>query len=299
MDRRHLKRAGHRLLWRSAALLGLALMLALPTAHAAFAAITKNTNDSWSVSNWDYTTEVLARTPYLYWKLDDSTTTAADSSGNSRPGTYNPGVASFTQGVAGALTDTPNKAVTLNTTTACINSAAATTAITGQTPVTEIAWIKAALGTNGKVVGFEKPQTGVAAPSTGTYDRMLYVDGSGKAWFGVYNGAYFAVTSPSVVADNAWHMLVGTLGPAGMRLYVDGVQVASNGNTGGEATTGWWRVGCGNLAGWGGSWTGVNNPGTDSTVLMNRPFNGGSIDEVSIHTSQLTAAQISFLYAAR
>jgi hypothetical protein len=274
-------------------------MLALPTARAAFAAVSKNTNDSWSVGSWDYTTEVLARGPYLYWKLDDATTGAADSSGNNRTGTYNPGVASFTQGTAGALTDTPNKAVTLTAATACINSAAATAAITGQTPLTVIAWIKAAPGTNGKVVGFEKPQTGVAAPSIGTYDRMLYVDGSGNAWFGVYNGAYFAITSPSVVADNAWHMLVGTLGPSGMRLYVDGVQVASNANTGGEATTGWWRAGCGNLAGWGASWNGANNPGIDSTVTMNRTFNNGSIDEVSIHASQLTAAQISFLYAAR
>ena len=149
------------------------------------------------------------------------------------------------------------------------------------------------------MVGFEKPQTGVAAPSTGTYDRMLYVDGSGKAWFGVYNGAYFAISSPAVVTDSAWHMLAGTLGPAGMKLYVDGVQVASNANMAGEASTGWWRVGCGNLAGWGAYWNGINDPGTDSTVTANRPFNNGSIDEVSVHTTQLTAAQIAFLYWTR
>jgi len=297
MERRHLKRAGKRLLWRLTALLGLALMLALPTAHAAFAAISKNNNDSWSVPNWDYTTEVLARSPYLYWKLDDATTTAIDSSGNGRPGTYN---GTFTQGVVGGLTtDTPNKAVTVKSTTSCINSAPAVTAIAGQTPVTVIAWVKGVAGTNGKVVGFEKPQTGVAVPSTGTYDRMLYVDGNGSAWFGVYNGAYFAIASPASVMNNAWHMLAATLGPGGMRLYVDGVLVASNGNTAGEATTGWWRVGCGNLAGWGASWNGVNDPGTDSTITANRAFNNGSIDEVSIHASQLTAAQISFLYAAR
>jgi len=36
-----------------------------------------------------YTTEVLADSPYLYWKLDETSgTTAADSSGNSRNGTY-------------------------------------------------------------------------------------------------------------------------------------------------------------------------------------------------------------------
>jgi signal peptidase I len=296
MDRRRLKRAGKRLLWRSTALLGLALMLALPMAHAAFAAISKNTADSWSVSNWDYTTEVLARTPYLYWKLDDATTTAADTSGNNRRGTYN---GTFTQGVAGALTDLPNKAVTVTSAASCINSHATVAAITGQTPVTVIAWVKGVAGTNGKVVGFEKPQTGVAVPSTGTYDRMLYVDGNGKAWFGVYNGAYFAISSPATVMNNSWHMLAATLGPGGMRLYLDGVLVANNANNAGEATSGWWRVGCGNLAGWGGSWTGPNSPGIDSTVTANRTFNNGNIDEVSIHASQLTAAEISFLYAAR
>ena len=36
-----------------------------------------------------YTTEVLADSPYLYWKLDETSgTTATDSSGNSRSGTY-------------------------------------------------------------------------------------------------------------------------------------------------------------------------------------------------------------------
>ncbi len=298
MDRRALKRATRRMALRSTVVLVLALMLALPTAHAAFAAVSRNNNDSWAVSAWDYTTEVMARSPYLYWKLDEATavTTAADTSGNNRPGTY---TGTITKGATGGLTDTPNRAITIGSTTSCINSAASVGAITGQTPVTVIAWVKGALGTNGKVVGFEKPQTGVAVPSTGTYDRMLYVDGSGNAWFGVYNGAYFAISSPSVVMNGNWHMLAATLGSTGMRLYVDGVLVASNANNAGEGTTGWWRVGCGNLAGWGASWNGPNDPGTDSTVTMNRAFNNGSIDEVSIHASLLTAAQISFLYAAR
>jgi signal peptidase I len=286
MDRRALKRASRRLLLRSTALLGLALILALPTARAAFSAVTRNNTDSWSVPNWDYTTELKALSPYLFWKLDDANGTAADSSGNNHPGTYNSAVTRFTQGVVGALTtDTPNRAVTLKTAAdTCINTAGGA-AITAQTPVTVIAWIKATAGANGKVIGFEKPQTGVAAPSTGTYDRMLYVDGNGMAWFGVYNNAYFAISSSSAVTDGAWHMLAGTLGPAGMRLYVDGVQVASNTNTAGEATTGWWRVGCGNLAGWGTYWNGTNDPGTDSAVTANRPFNNGSIDEASVHTS--------------
>jgi len=305
MDRRALKRATRRLALRSTVLLVVGLMLALPTARAAFAAVTKNTANSWTVPNWNYTNEVNALSPYLYWKLDETTNVpAADSSGHNRPGTYTLATSStfaqsFTQNVLGGLvTDTPNRGVTIKL-DSCINSATSVASIAGQANITVIAWIKGASGTNGKVVGFEKPQTGVLVPSNGTYDRMLYVDGTGNAWFGVYNNGYVTIKSPAVVTDGAWHMLAGTLGPAGMKLYVDGVAVASGTNTVGEASTGWWRVGCGNLAGWGGSWAGANSPGTNSAVTANRPFTNGSIDEVSIHTTELTAAEISFLYAAR
>ncbi|MFX8879651.1 hypothetical protein ABTM72_20245, partial [Acinetobacter baumannii] len=71
----------------------------------------------------------------------------------------------------------------------------------------------------------------------------------------------------------------------------------TNPNTVGEATTGWWRAGCGNLAGWGDGWTGGNSPTTSSAIPKNYPF-AGSIDEVSIWTSVLTAAQIRSLYIA-
>ncbi|HET8969613.1 MAG TPA: signal peptidase I [Candidatus Nanopelagicales bacterium] len=281
----------------------LAAALLLPTSTAAFSSTTKTAGNSWAVPNWDYTTEVKALGPYLYWKLDESggAGTAGDSSGNNRSGTYNVSGSTtyFTQGITGALpTDTPNRAVTLKRATSCINTTS-TTGVSAPSTVTVVAWVKGAPGTNGKVVGFEKPQDTVAAPSTGTYDRMLYVDGGGNAWFAAYNGGYFAIKSGSAVTDGGWHMLVGSLGPAGMRLYVDGVQVASNANTGAEATTGWWRAGCGNLAGWGSYWDGGNDPGTDSASPANRPFVGGSIDEVSVFTSQLTAAQVSWLYATR
>ena len=150
----------------------------------------------------------------------------------------------------------------------------------------------------GKLIGFEKPQTGVAAPSTGTYDRHLYMDGAGVIWFGVYNGGDFALRSAGALNDNAWHMAVGTMSAAGMRLYIDGALVASNANATGESTTGWWRAGCGNLAGWGNEWTGANSPGTTSTTAANRPFLG-SLDEITVLNSALTAANVSFLYWIR
>ncbi len=126
----------------------------------------------------------------------------------------------------------------------------------------------------------------------------LYLDGAGKVWFGVYNGGYFTIGSPGTYTDGQWHMAAATMGTGGMRLYVDGDLVGTNANTAGETTTGWFRAGCGNLGGWGGSWTGANNPTTSTSPAQDRPFTG-SLDEVSIWQSVLTPAQIRSLYIAK
>jgi hypothetical protein len=71
-----------------------------------------------------YDEEVLADNPFLYWRLGEpSGTSATDSSGNSRTGTYN---SAPTLGVAGLLTDDEDTAVTFasgNTVTRASDSA--------------------------------------------------------------------------------------------------------------------------------------------------------------------------------
>jgi hypothetical protein len=311
---RRLRAAGARLsagsrrrpvwLLRLIVLLAGTVLPAVPSSFAAFAAATVNGNSTWNVPNWDYPTQVNALGPYLYWRFEETgaAATAADSSGNGRTGTYNPSgaAANFTRNATGALvTDVPDNSVTLASANACINTTSAT-AINSQNPITEIIWFKTTAGytAGGKLIGFENPRTGVAvAGSGGTYDRMLYMDGNGRVWFGVYNAAAFVISSAAGLNDGAWHMAAATLGPAGMRLYVDGVQVATNANTLGETTTGFWRVGCGNLSGWAAGWTGANPPPA-STTASNYVFQG-SVDEATVLTSQLTAAQIAFLFWSR
>lgn len=289
----------------------LAAALVVPTSTAAFSATTRSTSNSWSVPNYSYTTEVKALSPWLYWKLDDTgskqaDTTVADSSGKNRPGTYfgedgDPDGRKqyFTKGVTGALmTDTPNRAVSLNDPKSCIALAGGSVAAPAQ--LTEIVWFKAPNGykAGGKLLGFERPQVEVDSPSAGQYDRMLYLDGNGRLWFGVYNGGYHLLSTPGSVADGDWHMAAATMGTGGMRLYLDGVQVAANANSAGESNAdGWWRAGCGNLAGWATGWSGPNTPPPDSDPT-NYPFMG-SLDEISVWNSALTASQIGFLYFTR
>ncbi len=302
-----------RLLTRSAPSLTPILILAIaaafgarggevPTSAAAFSVTTVNTNDSWTIPNWIYTNEVNALGPYLYWKLDEATgTVAADSSVNGRHGTYSPNAGSFTRLADGGLvTETPDRAVALTNNASCIYTAAGGGVAAPQT-FTVIAWFRAPPGyTNGgKLLGFERPQTGVSAPTAGAYDRHLFMDGQGRIWFGVYNGGHVSLNSAAGLNNDQWHMAVGTQSSAGMRLYIDGVQVGSNTNTVAETQNGWWRAGCGNLSGWGAQWGGNNNPGTDSATAQNRPFMA-SLDEITVYSgTALTVQQVAFLYWSR
>jgi len=83
----------------------------------------------------------------------------------------------------------------------------------------------------------------------------------------------------------------------GMSLYIDGNLVATNANTTSETETkaSFWRVGCGNLAGWGADWTGAGAPGNTAADNLNYPFNG-SLDEATVWFSTLTSTQVAFLY---
>ena len=290
--------------WRLGVAGAMVLALTVPSAGAAFSATSPSPSNSWATGTWKYQNAVAALSPWLYWKLDETTgTTAADASGNGRAGTYSTnlvaGAGGFTRGVTGGLpSNSPNTGVTLDGTTACLNTASATT-MNAPPQLTEIVWFRTTTTAGGKLLGFEMPQVGVAMPgSGGTYDRHLYMDGAGKVWFGVYNGGFFTISSPTALNDGTWHMAAASMGAGGMRLYIDGAQVGTNANAAGESTTGWFRAGCGNLGGWGASWTGPNNPTTSTNPTQNRSF-AGSLDEISIWQSVLTAAQISSLWAAR
>jgi hypothetical protein len=272
--------------------------LLVPGTSAAFSATSKSTGSSWTVPAYSYTTTANSFGPYLYWKLGDTGGTAADASGNGRTGTY---AGTYTRSVTGGTPDTtPNTAVTA-TTTACI-STTSTTAVSSPAVFTAVVWFKTTAGyaTGGKLIGFEAPRTGVAvAGAGGTYDRHIYLDGAGKVWFGVYNGGDQTISTSAAYNDGSWHMAAATIGASGMALYVDGVLRGTNANTGAESSTGWWRVGCGNLAGWGADWTGANNPGTSSATALNMPFRG-SLDEATVYAgTALSAANISYLYWTR
>ncbi len=131
-------------------------------------------------------------------------------------------------------------------------------------------WFKTT-STSGRIAGFSDAPSG----STPThYDRRLMVDSQGRLQFDTAADAVrFTVRDPQPVNDGEWHQAVATLGPSGMRLFVDGTRVgAAADHTRGEDFGGYWRLGADATAAGGG-------------------FNG-TIDDFSLYPTALTDAQV-------
>jgi Concanavalin A-like lectin/glucanases superfamily len=109
------------------------------------------------------------------------------------------------------------------------------------------------------------------------------VDSAGHLVWGVWPGFQVEVTSPGSYADGNWHQVAASIGPAGMKLYVDGGLVATNAaQTAPQVFNGYWRLGDGN----------ENNVWTDPppNVLWQ-----GSLSQVAVYPAQLTDAQVAAL----
>ena len=96
----------------------------------------------------------------------------------------------------------------------------------------------------------------------------------GKLSFGVSSGGQQTVVSPAAYNDGLWHHVVATQGPAGMRLYVDGIERGANAAvTTGQSYTGYWRAGGDRC------WTGTTSS-----------YFAGALDEVAVYPRALPAA---------
>jgi hypothetical protein len=284
---RHRHRRTAPLMARAAGVAGIiALALAGPaSAHAAFSARTTSGSNTWkAAANLDqaYTAAVTADSPYAFYLLDESSgANAADIAGSSRTGTYT-SVATYLQ--AGGLPNNPGYAVGLAANSG--RMVAGGTGLADPTTFSVEMWFKTTTAAGGKLIGFENSRN---ATST-SFDRELFMRTDGKL---VYMGATSTtklLVSPSALNNGSWHHVVVTSVPSGSQetavMYVDGAQVAT-GNTSKAATsyTGWWRVGFGRLP------TGSGYPSTANFT--------GSVDNVVIYTTQLSATRVAAHYSAR
>ncbi|HEY9309390.1 MAG TPA: DNRLRE domain-containing protein [Microbacterium sp.] len=220
-----------------------------------------------------YGTRVFVTDPTLYWRLGEASgTTAADAARFATyPGTYRTGVTKGQQGIIPG-----NTAVTTPGTQQGTVATQAT--LTPSAAFTGEIWFNTTTA-GGKLFGFENAQTG-----NGTnYDKHLYMTAGGNLVFGSWVGSAAVVTSPLGYADGKWHSAVGVLDSSGRKLYVDGVLVAQSSVTGADTTSGYWRIGGGNLSSW---------PGATSNSYFR-----GSLDEFAVYNGGLSANEIARHYA--
>jgi PKD repeat protein len=214
-----------------------------------------------------YVATVAADGATDHWPLGEAsgTTGFADIGGNDL--TIGSGV---TRGSGGAITGDPNTSTTFNGTSA---SAAATQRLEQSPNTFSIeAWFRTTSTAGGKILGFGNTNTG----TSGTYDRHIYMDTSGRVLFGVTETNQRRVIQSGTGFNNGqYHHVVATLSNDGMALYVDGTLRATRASTTvGPNYYGYWRV------------------GGDSTWSGAQWFNG-RIDEVAIYPTALSAAQIN------
>jgi hypothetical protein len=192
-----------------------------------------------------------------------------------------PPTAALTAGQAGALVgaQSASTAVAFAGTVGAYESPATAASAVG----TEECWFKASGSQGGDMLGISSTSTGNTDP---TNDRVLYLDNAGRIINGVISGGVKStVRSPLAYNDGRWHHVADSVGPAGLRLYVDGNLVDSTATpTSATSYTGYPRAGGESLVAW------PNRPASDYFV--------GTLDEVAFYQTQLTDTQISIHYHA-
>lgn len=217
-----------------------------------------------------YDDTVLADNPRYYWPLNEASGTAAYDWATGNDLTIN---GSATRGATGQTVGESSTATTFSGSNSSF--AASKASVVGPQTFSVEAWFKTSSTSGGKIVGFGDKATG----DSGSYDRHIYLSGTGRITFGVHPGGVRDVSTGTGFNDGQWHHVVGTLGSAGQTLYVDGVRVGTRADaTGAQAYTGYWRVGGDNVGGW---------PNTGSGYL------NGSITDVAVYDTVLTRDQVN------
>ncbi len=156
------------------------------------------------------------------------------------------------------------------------------------------AWFKTA--TDGSIIGFTNSQTNTGQSY---WDRHLWIDDTGHLVFGLYPNGIYELKSPSTFNNNAWHFVVVTVSPStttqgSVSMYVDGNLVAGGPNSEtylngatqpAQVYGGWWHLG----------WSNADQSWPDGPT---NPYFSGSLGQIAIFGTSLTATQVSTIYSS-
>ena len=218
-----------------------------------------------------YSQQVLADTPASYWRLGEASgTTAADSSGANRTGSY---LNTPTLGLPGALSGDTNTAAGFNGTTQYVSVPYAAALNPASFTVEAWAYVTGGQGTYRSLVTSRDLVGGVAS------GYILYA-GSNNNWQLWTGSGGFNVVAGPPVSLNTWTHLVGTYDGTTARLYVNGT-LANSAPVGYQRNTARpLRMASGN---------------TDGAANYFLP---GRVDEVAVYGSALSLPRIQAHYTA-
>lgn len=220
----------------------------------------------------DYADTVLADSPVGYWKLDETSgTTAVDSSGNGHNGTYT-GPTLNTRFLSSALGtvasfDGTNDRVTTAVLPASTGARSVEVWVIADTLSSQRAALCERFSGSGNPV---EARLGVGP---------LFVGSSTNFYLNRYpgSGSWVDVGSPNSTSTATLYHVVGTLDGTTMRLYVNGVEVATLAS-GIAASSGEWYIGAAHTGG--------------------SPYWAGAIGHVAIYDTVLSPTRIAAHYAA-
>ncbi|MEU9373394.1 DNRLRE domain-containing protein [Streptomyces sp. NPDC048255] len=218
-----------------------------------------------------YPNQVRTDGAQLYWRYDDTVSpyVADSSAGNTSGVQFNaPALRQSPGAVTGAST-----AMGFNGTSQQLYGDRRQSV--GNTFTVET-WFKTNTTRGGKLIGYGNNTT----RNSSMYDRHLYMTNTGRLVFGVNDGSNRTVSTGlfETYNDNKWHHVVGTQGPGGITLYVDGQNKGTLNAKSTGTYVGYWHVGGDNLAGW------PTRPTSN--------YFAGQLDESAVYPTALTQAQV-------
>jgi len=213
-----------------------------------------------------YAATIKADNPVSYWRLDDASGPALDQMGANN-GTYSAGV---TRNQPGAIGD-GDAAVDLNGTSGYITAPDSASLRLGDGPFTLEAWVnRPTLGTT-----FPGDQEQVFDKSDGGYQVNIQ---NNIVFFEQAAGTTIARATRSM--GTGWHQIVVTKNGATVKIYLDGTDAT------GTVTNKTLTDGSGPLV-------------LGARRGLSSAFLDGSMDEVAIYKTALSASQVAAHYAAR
>ncbi len=240
----------------------------------------------------DYPESVLNSGPQSYWRLDETSGTAAASSvllnEGTDDGTYsNVSLASAGGGLTGSAARVPN-----------FNGTSSYVQLPASLGLNQMAYMAVSLWfwtttANGVLFSYQKDPLSDSTTTAG-YTPALYIGSDGKLNAQFWDNALAPMTSSAAVDDGTWHQVVLTAAGDTQALYLDGQQIGSKSGTLTVTGQQYGYLGAGFL---GGAWPDESHyqqNGAEGYPTYYR----GYLSDAALWNRPLTAAEVAAMYQA-